>query len=109
MREGYTRTRLCDERQSRAGRVRFRTSARRRLPALIPRVKWRPNWDLAYAGELRWAVSRVANTHADDMDTVWPRHIGSTRSDACRCRCYASSQLLFKSQAVSKYSYLSHK
>ncbi|CAB3222343.1 unnamed protein product [Arctia plantaginis] len=53
MREGYTRTRLCDERQSRAGRVRFRTSARRRLPALIPRVKWRPNWDLAYAASAR--------------------------------------------------------
>ncbi|CAB3222345.1 unnamed protein product [Arctia plantaginis] len=61
---------------------------------------------LLVSGELRWAVSRVANTHADDMDTVWPRHIGSTRSDACRCRCYASSQLLFKSQASRDRRYV---
>ncbi|CAD0200520.1 unnamed protein product [Chrysodeixis includens] len=99
MRRADARTRLCASRQSRAARRRVRTSVRVFPDALPPRAKWRPNRDLALAGDLWWADGRVANTHADDMDTVWPRHIGSTRSDACRCRSYVSSQLLFKSQA----------
>ncbi|CAH0723542.1 unnamed protein product, partial [Brenthis ino] len=71
------------------------------INATSSRDKWRPNRDLVIAGDSWAAHGRGAITHADDMDTVWPRHIGSTRSDICHCRCYVSSPLPFKSQAVS--------
>ncbi|KAL4716282.1 hypothetical protein ACJJTC_014762, partial [Scirpophaga incertulas] len=63
--------------------------------------KWKTVWcEFIYIGDQWWAADgRGANTYADDMDTIWPRYIGSTHSVVCHSRCYVSSLQLFGSQA----------